>query len=397
MRSLAERITTVAPAATLAISARAKELAAQGKDVLDFSAGEPDFPTPKHICEAGEKAIRDGHTKYTQTPGIPALRDAIAARVGKELGIDVARDNVVVGCGAKAIVYEALQVLVHPGQEVLIPVPYWVSYPEMVRLAGGAPVPVPSRVEDAFAVTAEALEAAVTPRTSAIVFSSPCNPSGAVWGDATLRAVAEVAKRHDLWIISDEIYHRFVFDGQFRSIVQVAPDVADRTVVVNGFSKAYAMTGWRVGYCAAPLPIAKAIAKMQGHMTSNAATPAQYAALTALTDARSETEIASMHAAFTRRSKLMADGLGKLPKITCAQPVGAFYAFPDVSQWYGSTLGGQEVTDSQSFARAALEGCGVASVPGVAFGADAHVRLSYACSEETIQDGLNRLAKFLGG
>ncbi|MBI4567443.1 MAG: pyridoxal phosphate-dependent aminotransferase [Planctomycetes bacterium] len=389
-------VASVAPSATLAVSAKAAAMRADGVDVLSLSAGEPDFDTPDFIKDAAIKAIRDGKTKYTDVRGIGDLRAAIAAKFKRENGLSYSPEEVLVSCGAKQSVYNVFHALLNPGDEVIIPAPCWVSYPEMARLVGAKPVIVPAPAERDFNPTREALERAATRRTRMIVFSTPGNPTGAVFSRATLETIADFARARDLLIISDEIYEKLLYDGaQHLSIASLSDDAKARTVVVNGHSKTYAMTGWRIGYAAGPRAVIHAMGNIQSHTTSNPNTPAQYAALAALT--ADQKFLDPFIAAFDRRRRALAEGLARLPGVACRMPQGAFYAFPDFSALYGRKIGGFEVRDSLTCATALLEGAHVATVPGEGFCADAHQRFSYAVRDSAIADGLARLAKFLAG
>jgi aspartate aminotransferase len=392
MKPLAARTQRVQPSATLAVTERAKQLRAEGVDVIPFTAGEPDFKTAPHICEALKAAVDRGEHGYPPVNGIAPLREAVAAQLTDD-GIPTKAGDVVISCGGKQAIYSAFAALIDEGDEVLIPLPYWVSYPEQVRLVGGNPVFVSCDGADNFAPTDEALNAATTPKTKAIVFSSPSNPAGTIYDDATLNRIADWAVANDAFIISDEIYAKLVFDGPHRSILHVRPDVRDRTILANGLSKAYAMTGWRLGYTVANAEVTRAISKIQAHVNTNTANFVQHGGVAALTGDQSVVE--EMRVAFDRRRKLMNDGLCKLPRVRCIEPRGAFYCFPDVSGWYGRKIGDRLVESSLDFAAAVLDLAQVAVVPGVAFGMDAHIRLSYACSDESITTGLARLNDLL--
>lgn len=390
---LSERIAAVAPSATLAVDALARRARAEGVDVVGFGTGEPDFDTPEHIKEAARAALAAGATKYTATGGTAELRAAICRDLARR-ALTYTPDQVIATTGGKQALYNAFQVLLDPGDEVLIPAPYWVSYVEMVRLAGGVPVIVPTTEEDGFVPRLEALAAACTPRTRALVINSPANPTGEVWPPELLAQAGELALAHDLLLISDEIYADLVYDGSpAASVATLHSTLKERTLVVNGVSKTYAMTGWRLGYAAGPKPLVQAMENLQSHSTSNPSALSQAAAAAALTGPREPVE--SMRQEFALRRRLMVEGLRALPGVTCRWPAGAFYAFPNVSGLYGRVLGGETLTDSTSLARALLREARIAVVPGMAFGDDLHLRFSYATSRDRITEGLARLAAAL--
>jgi aspartate aminotransferase len=391
---LAKRLATLAPSATLAVQARAKELARQGIDVISFGAGEPDFDTPERVKDAAVQAMRRGQTKYTEVGGIPELRAAVCAKFRRDNGLDYEPADVLISCGAKHTLYNLFVALLDPGDEVIVPSPYWVSYPEQVRLLDGVPVAVPTREATGFDLDAERVAAAVTPKTKIIVLNSPNNPTGAVFSRAALRAVARVAVERGLWLVSDECYEALTFEGRHTSVASFSPEVKARTIVVNTCSKAYAMTGWRIGLAAGPRPIIRAMTDVQSQVTSNASSIAQWAAVEALTGPQDE--VAKMAGEFDRRRHLIIEGLNALPGVRCAMPKGAFYAFADVSGLFGRRPpGGAPLASSGDVARFLLEAARVAVVPGADFGSDAHVRLSYATSAELIRDGLARMAEAL--
>lgn len=388
---LSERIAQVAPSATLAVDALVRKARAEGVDVVGFGTGEPDFDTPEHIKEAARRALLEGRTKYTPSAGTRELREAVCLDLGRR-GLSYAPSEVIVSNGAKQSLYNVFQVLLDPGDEVLVPSPYWVSYVEMVRLAGGVPVLVAAEEADGFVPSPGALEAACTPRTRALLINSPANPTGAVWPEELLAAVAELALRRDLTLISDEIYDRLVYGGVApRSIAALSPEVKERTVVVNGVSKSYAMTGWRIGYAAGPAPLIQAMDNLQSHSTSNPNSIAQAAALCALTGPQEPLE--EMRREFEARREIMVQGLNRIPGMSCRRPPGAFYAFPNVSGLLGRVGGGEALTDSTALARFLLTAGRVAVVPGAAFGTDQYLRLSYATSRERIAEGLRRMGE----
>ena len=394
-RSLATRLQSVQPSATLAISQRAAELRKQGIDIISFSLGEPDFHTPAHIREAAKRAIDEGASHYTAVRGMPKLREAISADSKKRRGGLVhTPDEVVVSVGAKHSLFNLALALYEEGDEIIIPAPYWVSYPEQVRMLGGTPVIVETREEDGFVLTAAALERALTPRTKALILCTPSNPTGSAYTPTQLAALAEVARRHDFWLITDEIYSRLVYGGfEQRSLLEVAPDLRDRTIIVDGVSKTHAMTGWRIGWILAPKLICDAVDMVQSQSTTNPTTVAQFAALAALEGP--DDAFDAMHAIFDERRQVMVSGLAALPGLRCRMPEGAFYAFPSVVGLYGKTVGSHTLTDDVSVAQWLLEEARVAVVPGTPFGAPGYVRLSYATSTELIREGLKRIGDAL--
>ncbi|HHW92703.1 MAG TPA: pyridoxal phosphate-dependent aminotransferase [Firmicutes bacterium] len=380
---------------TLAMNARAQEMRRQGVDIISFTVGEPDFNTPAHIGEAGIKAIKDGFTRYTAAAGIPELRQAVVKKMKRDHGLDYKMNQIIISTGAKQALANALQVLADDGDEVIIPAPYWVSYSELVKLAGATPVIVATREEDGFKLTPEQLEENITDRTVALLLNSPNNPTGSVYTREELQGLVEVLKRHSaVYVISDEVYEKLIYDGlEFVSIAQLDEEIKHRTVVVNGVSKSYAMTGWRLGYAAADLEIARAMGKIQSHVTSGTSSISQKAALEALEGVQKPVE--AMIKEFARRRDYMVEAINGIPGITCIRPQGAFYIFANVSSYFGRTINGKKITDSLSFAEALLVEAKVATVPGVAFGADDYIRFSYATSMENITGGVKRLADFV--
>ncbi len=384
MQTLAQRSTTLTPSLTLAIDAKAKKLKAEGVDVCGFGAGEPDFDTPQHIKDAAVEALKAGFTKYTPSSGIPELRAAIAEKLKTENGLDYKPSQIIVNCGAKHSCYNVITATCQAGDEVIIPAPYWLSYPEMVKLADATPVIVQTTEANGFKITPDQFREAMTPATKMIILNSPGNPTGSVYSRDELRALAEVALEEDILMLSDEIYEKIVYDNtEFVSLASLGKDVYDLTVTVNGFSKAFAMTGWRLGYVAAPEPIAAAIDSIQSHSTSNPTSFAQKGALAALKGDQSF--ITDMVRAFAQRRTYILDRLAAIPGITCVKPMGAFYVLPNISSF------GLSSTD---FCTRLLDEQKVAAVPGIAFGADAYIRLSYACSMENITKGLDRIQAF---
>lgn len=377
----------ISPSPTLAVDAKAKALAAAGDDVCGFAAGEPDFDTPEHIKEACIAALKAGKTKYAPTPGIEPLRQAIAEKYLADYGLKVAPSQVIVSPGGKFSCYLAILATCSPGDEVVIPAPFWVSYPEMVKLAGAVPQLVLADDTTGFKLTPAQLEAAISPRTRLLVLNSPSNPTGAVYTRAELEAIVAVALKHNLYILSDEIYEHLTYDGaKHVSPATFSPEAAARTIIVSGFAKTYAMTGWRLGTTVAPAPIAKAIAELQSQQTSNATTFAQWGALAALKE-REKTQVAldAMLVAFDRRRKFLHAELNKIPGVTCLLAEGAFYLFPNISSFGLS---------SEEFCTRLLDEKKVAAVHGSAFGAEGFLRLSYATSDEIIAKGVARLAEF---
>jgi aspartate aminotransferase len=382
---LADRVSQVSASLTLAISAKAKAMQAEGIDVLSFSAGEPDFVTPEHIVNAAKQALDQGKTRYGPAAGEPLLREAIAAKLHRDNQLSYTPDQIVVTNGGKQSLYNLMQVLINPGDEVIIPAPYWLSYPEMVKLAGGVPVILKTDIQGQFKVTPDQLRAAVTPRTRLFVFNSPSNPTGMVYTPDEVRALAAVVVEQDLLVVTDEIYEKILYDGaEHLSMGAVSPDVFERTMVSHGFAKTYSMTGWRVGYLAGPSDLMQGMIKLQGHSTSNVCTFAQYGAIAALQGAQDCVEI--MLQAFAERRQVMLEQLNSMPGVSCPAPKGAFYLFPDIS---AVGLGSVE------FCETLLETHQVAIVPGRAFGADECIRLSYATDMTSIQAGMKRLATFI--
>jgi aspartate aminotransferase len=398
MLKLASRLDPIKPSITLAVTAKAARLKADGIDVVSFGAGEPDFDTPQHIKDAARAALDQGVGKYTDVAGTLALRKAIAAEMSRVHHATITPDNVLVSVGAKHALYNLFMALIDPGDEVLIPAPFWVSYPDMVMLAAGTPVTLPTRAEDDFAVTAAQVAAACTPRTRAIVLNNPSNPTGAVYTRAQIEALAEVVLAKNLLVISDDIYRSLVYAGaEYVSIAAVSQALADRTILVDGVSKTYAMTGWRIGYTsvtAALAPLVKAMSKIQGQSTSNASHIAQVATLAALTGPQDCVE--TMRLAFDERRIAMVKLLRAIPHVQCREPKGAFYAFPDFGAYIGKqTPEGMTIASDVELCDWLLDAGKVAVVPGSGFGAPGYVRLSYACSMANIENGVGRMARTL--
>ena len=391
------RIAAIAESATLAVDAKAKALQAAGQAVVNFGAGEPDFPTPEHIVEAAVAACRDPRNhRYTPAAGLPELREAIAAKTRRDSGYEVGAGQVLVTNGGKQAVYQTFAALLDPGDEVLLPAPYWTTYPVAVALAGGVAVPVFAGVDQGFRVTVDQLEAARTPRTKVVLVVSPSNPTGAVYSAGELTAIGQWADAHGLWVVTDEIYEHLVYgEAAFHSVPVLVPSVADRTVVVHGVAKTYAMTGWRVGWMVGPADVIKAAANLQSHSTSNVANVSQRAALAALTG--DQTSVATMRAAFDRRRRLMVDLFAGVPGVELAEPEGAFYAFPSFAGALGRPIRGRVATDTLTLAELILDEVQVAVVPGEAFGAPGYARLAYALGDDDLVEGVTRIAKLLAG
>ncbi len=393
---LSQRVATMSESATLAVSAKAKELRAAGEDVIGFGAGEPDFDTPDHVVEAAQAACADPTLhRYSPAGGMPVLKQAIVDATAAHTGLEADPSEVVIANGGKHALYNVFQALLDPGDAVLIPAPYWTSYPEQVALAGGEPIAVPTTLDQGYKVTPEQLEAARTPRTKAVVFNSPNNPTGAVHSPAEIAAIGRWAAQAGLWVIADEIYEHLVYgDAEFASLPVVAPEAAPRTVVVSGVAKTFAMTGWRVGWTIAPAPLSKAMGTMQSHATSNVANVSQKAALAALTGPMDQ--VTTMRETYERRRHVAHEKLNAIAGITCPLPEGAFYLYPSVEGLLGQTIGGRTVRTSGELCEALLETAKVAMVPGEAFGAPGHMRISYALDEQQMITGLDRVAEVLG-
>ncbi|WP_010284127.1 pyridoxal phosphate-dependent aminotransferase [Bacillus timonensis] len=387
---LANRVAALTPSSTLAITAKAKELKAEGHDVIGLGAGEPDFNTPDHIIEAAIKAMKEGHTKYTPSAGLPALKQAICKKLLNDQQLAYKPNEVIVGTGAKFVLYALFQVLLNKGDEVIIPTPYWVSYPEQVKLAEGIPVYVDGKEENNFKVTVEQLEAAITDKTVALIINSPSNPTGMLYSKEELQAIGELCVKHNIWIVSDEIYEKLVYFGATHaSIAQVSEDVKAKTIIINGLSKSHSMTGWRIGYAAGPQEIIKSMTDLSSHSTSNPTSVAQYAAIAAYEGTQEPVE--TMRQAFEQRLDVIYNKLVSIPGISCIKPQGAFYLFPNAEKC--AELTGYENVDD--FAKALLEEALVAVVPGSGFGAPNNIRLSYATSLEQLEEAIKRIHKFV--
>jgi len=392
MALIADRLSVIKPSPTIAVSTKAAELKAAGRDVIGLGAGEPDFDTPEHVKEAARKAIADGKTKYTAVDGIPELKEAIVAKFKRENSITCTAAEVSVGTGGKQVLYNALMVTLNPGDEVIIPAPYWVSYPDMVLLAGGTPVMVACPASASFKLTPEQLEMAITPKTKWVILNSPSNPSGAGYSGDELKALAEVLRRHDhLYVLTDDMYEHLVYnDFVFTTMAQIAPDLQDRILTLNGVSKAYCMTGWRIGYATGPKELIKAIAKLQSQSTSSPNSIAQHAAVAALNGPMDF--MARNLKAFDSRRQLVVDALNKIDGISCPDPDGAFYVFPSIEGLIGRTRpDGGTISNDSDLVTWLLEDGGVAAVQGVAFGLEPHFRISYATSTEALEDACGRI------
>jgi aspartate aminotransferase len=392
VKRISERLASIAPSATLAVDAKAKALQAAGEDVVGFGAGEPDFPTPSHIVEAAVVACRDPKNhRYTPAGGLPELKEAIASKTLRDSGFSVDASQVVVTNGGKHAVFSAFAALCDPGDEVIVPAPYWTTYPEAIHLAGGVSVVVDTTDEAGFKVTTDQLDAAKTDRTKVLLFVSPDNPSGAIYSPAEVKEIGEWALANDVWVVTDEIYEHLVYgDHEFASMPTLVPDLADRCLVLNGVAKTYAMTGWRVGWLIGPNDVAKAVTNFQSHATSNVANVAQRAALAAV--AGPLDDVAMMREAFTRRGATMHRMLGEIPGVTCIEPQGAFYCFPNVSGLLGRDIRGSVATTTLELADLVLEQAKVAFVPGEAFGAPGYARFSFALGDDDLVEGIRRIA-----
>jgi aspartate aminotransferase len=389
-----DRIKAVKPSATLAINAKAMSMRQAGVDVINFGVGEPDFDTPAHICREAVKAMEEGFTRYTPAGGIPELKDAIIEKFSNDNGLSYERDEVMVSCGAKHVLYNLAQACINPGDEVVIPSPYWVSYPPIVTLAGGRSVIVETREEEDFKLSARALEEAISPRTKFVMLNSPSNPTGSVYTESELQELAEVILKHQVWVVSDEIYEKLIFDNRrFCSIAEMGEEMKSRTFVVNGVSKAYAMTGWRIGYVGGPREVIAGMTRIQSQSTSNPNSMAQRAAVAALKGPQDL--VSEMVEAFDGRRRFLVDRLNGIAGVRCNMPRGAFYAFPNLSHYFKGTTEGTEIGGSAPLCQYLLTEARVALVPGIAFGADAYIRFSYATGLAVIEEGLARVEKAL--
>ena len=394
MLKLAERSSLIAPSATLAMAAEARRLKGQGVDVLDFALGEPDFDTPRNIQEAAIRAIRGGKTHYTPPAGIPELKQAVADLYTRRLGLSTQADQVLISNGAKHSIHNALMALCGPGDEVIIPAPYWVSYADLVKLTGATPIIIATTEAAGFKLTPDQFREAVTPRSKLLMINSPSNPTGVVYERAELAALADAVLQTDVAVLSDEIYEQLLYDGaEGTCFATLRPELADRTITISGVSKSYAMTGWRIGWAVAPVAVAKFMADVQSQETSNPCSVSQHAALEAITGPQDSVQ--AMLVEFTKRRNYTLDRIQDLPGVTCVPPGGAFYAFMNVSEHFGRTLGGRSISDSTDFCLAALAQAHVATVMGSAFGAEGYARLSFATNLATLERGFDALTQFL--
>ena len=390
MTKLAERTSLIKPSVTLAIAAKAGKLRAEGVDVVNFSAGEPDFDTPEHIKAAAVEALRKGMTKYTDVKGIEPLRAAITQKYQKEYGLSYRKEDVVVSCGAKHSIYNLLQAVVNPGDQVLIPAPYWVSYSDMALLAGGAPKLIPTTEATGFRIKPEQLHAALTPKTRVFFLNSPCNPTGACYNRDELLAIGAILENHDCLIFADDIYEKIIYDGfEVHNLVTLCPTLRERTLIINGVSKTYAMTGWRIGYAIGPSDVIAAAGKIQSQSTSNPTSIAQWAALVALRGPQDT--VAMMVREFHKRREVIVERLNTIPGIRCLKPQGAFYVFPNIGALIGKSANGKKLTSPCDVADYLLEEAKVAGVPGEDFGSQEHIRFSYATSLADIEKGCARI------
>jgi aspartate aminotransferase len=390
---LSRKLSAIAESATLKVDAKAKALKAEGKPIISYAAGEPDFATPQFVVDAAAEALADpANYRYTPAAGLPALREAIAAKTLRDSGLEVSPSQVIVTNGGKQSVYQAFQAVINPGDEVLLPAPYWTTYPEAIRLADGTPVEVFAGADQDYKVTVEQLEAARTERTTVLVFVSPSNPTGSVYTAEETKAIAEWAVEHGIWIISDEIYQNLTYDGvKATSVVEAVPEAAGQTILVNGVAKTYAMTGWRVGWMVGPADAIKIAANLQSHLTSNVNNVAQRGAIAALNGPQDEAE--KMRQAFDRRRRLIVSELSKIDGLVVPNPHGAFYVYPDVQGLLGRTWGGATPTTSLELADLILEQAEVAVVPGEAFGPSGYIRMSYALGDDQLLEGVQRLQR----
>ncbi|MBT4511984.1 MAG: pyridoxal phosphate-dependent aminotransferase [Chloroflexi bacterium] len=391
---LSARAQSINPSLTLGITARAKAMRAEGIDIIGFGAGEPDFDTPEHIKQEAIKAISEGFTKYTPTSGIPELKQAVCNRFKEDSGLDYEPSEVIVSCGAKHSIYNCIQVLCDAGDEVILPSPYWVSYPEQIRVAGATPVVIDTDEESGFRINAEMLSEHLTKKTKLLILNSPSNPTGSVYSEEELKSIASVAVENGIWVISDEIYDKIVYDGFKQvSIASLNPEIKARTLVVNGVSKAYSMTGWRIGYVAGDKAIIGAMSNLQDHSTSNPTSIAQKAAVAALSG--TQEPVQQMTVEFEKRRNYMVERLNQIPGFTCLMPQGAFYAFVNISGIFGKSINGQTINNSMDMTELLLSEAMVAVLPGSPFGADNYLRLSYATSMENIISGLDRIGELI--
>lgn len=391
--NLSERIKKVAPSSTLAISQKAKEMKKSGIDVVSFGAGEPDFDTPEFIRDAAKAALDEGYTRYTPVAGLPELKTAIADSIHRNTGVKYLPEQILTTCGAKAGLFMAFQVIANPGDEVLVPVPYWVSYPEQIKLADAVPVYIKTTEKNKFKITAEDIEKSAGNKTKLLIINSPNNPTGSVYTKDELRNIIKVCRSKGIVVIADEIYDKLVFEGNFCSVLSASPEDVDNIIYINGVSKSYAMTGWRMGYVAGPKDVIQAMTKYQGQLYSNITSFVQKAAITALSS--SDDIIENMRRVFHKRRDLMMQLIGQIPNVSCVKPDGAFYAFVNVGSYIGKSSGGVKINSSDDLANYLLEDAHVAAVPGTAFGADEYIRLSFALSNSDIEKGVLRIKEAL--
>lgn len=393
--SVSKKVKEIAPSLTLEITAKANKMKADGLSVIGFGAGEPDFNTPDYIIESAKKALDIGFTKYTPAAGMVNLKKAVCEKFLRDNGLSYEPNQIVISSGAKSSLYHAICAIVDEGDEVVLPSPFWLTYPELIKLAGGKCVYVQANKENGYKMTAEQLKANVTAKTKCLILNTPNNPTGAVYTEQEIKEIAKVCEENNIYVVSDEIYEKLIYEGEKHySIAQVSEFMKEHTIITNGMSKTYSMTGWRIGYLAAPTAIAKAISSMQSHTTSNACSISQYASVTALTDPAGQEFIAEMQKLFDERRKLMIELLSDVEGIECITPKGAFYVFINVKNLYGKSFEGSVINGSLSFADCALKK-GIALVPGIAFGNDDCIRLSYAISKEDISEGIRRFKEFV--
>ena len=390
---LSNRASGIKASITMAITALANQLKSEGKPVIGMSAGEPDFDTPELIKEAGIQSIKDGKTKYTPAAGVAELKQAICKKFKDDNNLDYSPEEVIVSCGGKHSLFNAKMAMLNPGDEVIIPTPYWVSYPAQVEVLGGKCVYIETKEENNLKVTAAQLEAAITDKTKLFILNSPSNPTGMVYSKEELEALKDVILKHNIYVISDELYEKLIYDGDHISIAQLGDEIKAKTILINGVSKAYSMTGWRIGYTAGPKDIISAMSKIQSHSTSNPAQASQWASIEAIEGNQEAAK--KMKQAFAVRRKVMVDGLNKIDGIRCIEPKGAFYAFPNISSTFGKQAKEGTVTDSVSFCEHLLKEQLVACVPGSGFGAEGFIRMSYATSEDAINQALERIETFI--
>ncbi len=398
MNLIADRLNRISPSLTIAMTAKARALKAAGKDVIGLAAGEPDFDTPRNVKDAAIRAIEAGETKYTDVAGTPALRKAVAAKFKRDHGIDYKPEEILVATGGKQVIFDAIVATINPGDEAIIPAPCWVSYPDIVSLAEGTPVIVPCGQNAGFKMSAEQLEAAITPKTKWLILNNPSNPTGAAYSAEELKKLTDVLLKHpDVWIFSDDIYEKLTYDGfKAATVVEVEPRLKDRTVTMNGCSKAYAMTGWRIGFAGAPLALIKAMDKLQSQSTSNTSSVSQAAAVEALNGPQESIE--AMRVVYERRRNMVVEMLNAAPGVRCHKPEGAFYVFPDIHGCLGKTsAGGKVISTDEDFCIALLEEQGVAAVHGAAFMFPGHFRISYATDDESLRKACTRIQAFCKG